>query len=96
MGLIYEGQLPPPKGKITESWDSRVQRLFRSTRFGDSQDRPIEKSDGSWSYFASDLAYAKDKIARGSDYLIYVLGADHSGYVKRIEAIIKALGKDKS
>lgn len=95
MGLIYEGQLPPPKGKVTESWDSRVQRLFRSTSFGDSQDRPIEKADGSWSYFASDLAYAKDKIDRGSDHLIYVLGADHSGYVKRIEAIIKALGKDK-
>ena len=95
MDLIYEGQLPPPKGKITESWDSRVQRLFRSTRFGDSQDRPIEKSDGSWSYFASDIAYAKNKIDRGSDHLIYVLGADHSGYVKRIKAIVEALGKNK-
>lgn len=95
MDLIYEGQLPPPKGKVTESWDPRVQRLFRSTQFGDNQDRPIEKSDGSWSYFASDLAYAKDKIDRGNDQLIYVLGADHSGYVKRIEAIVAALGKDK-
>jgi arginyl-tRNA synthetase len=95
MDLIYEGQLPPPKGKVTESWDSRVQKLFRSTRFGDSQDRPIEKSDGSWSYFASDIAYAKNKIDRGSDHLIYVLGADHSGYVKRIKAIVEAFGKNQ-
>ncbi|MCC8484118.1 MAG: arginine--tRNA ligase, partial [Rickettsia endosymbiont of Labidopullus appendiculatus] len=63
--------------------------------FGDNQDRPIEKSDGSWSYFASDLAYAKDKIDRGFDHLVYVLGADHCGYVKRIEAIVKALGREK-
>lgn len=95
MGLIYDGQLPAPKGKIDESWNSRTQRLFKSTEFGDNQDRPIEKSDGSWSYFASDLAYAKNKIDRGADHLIYILGADHAGYVKRIEAIVKALGKGK-
>lgn len=93
MGLIYYGKLPAPKGKIDENWDSRTQKLFRSTDFGDSQDRPIEKADGTWSYLASDLAYAKDKIDRGAQHLIYVLGADHSGYVKRIEAIVKALGK---
>lgn len=96
MGLIYEGQLPPPKGgKNNDDWDSRVQRLFKSTDFGDSQDRSIEKADGSWSYFASDLAYAKDKIDRGFERLVYVLGADHSGYIKRIEAIVKALGDQK-
>ncbi|WCR56580.1 arginine--tRNA ligase [Rickettsia asembonensis] len=95
MGLIYEGTLPAPKGKVDDEWDNRVQKLFKSTDYGDSQDRPIEKADGSWSYFASDLAYAKDKIDRGASYLIYVLGADHSGYVKRIEAIVKALGKEQ-
>ncbi|ABV74434.1 arginyl-tRNA synthetase [Rickettsia akari str. Hartford] len=95
MGLIYEGILPPPKGKVHDEWDNRVQKLFKSTNYGDSQDRPIEKADGSWSYFASDLAYAKDKIDRGVSHLIYVLGADHSGYVKRIEAIVKALGKEQ-
>ncbi|MDN3029909.1 MAG: arginine--tRNA ligase [Candidatus Tisiphia sp.] len=95
MGLIYDGQLPPPKGNVDELWDSRTQRLFKSTAFGDNQDRPIKKSDGSWSYFASDLAYAKDKIDRGFDHLVYVLGADHCGYVKRIEAIVKALGGEK-
>ncbi|WP_017443400.1 arginine--tRNA ligase [Rickettsia gravesii] len=95
MGLIYEGTLPAPKGKIHEEWDNRVQKLFKSTKYGDSQDRPIEKADGSWSYFASDLAYAKDKIERGANHLIYVLGADHSGYVKRIEGIVKALGKEQ-
>jgi arginyl-tRNA synthetase len=95
MGLIYEGTLPAPKGKVHEEWDNRVQKLFKSTNYGDSQDRPIEKADGSWSYFASDLAYAKDKIDRGANHLIYVLGADHSGYVKRIEAIVKALGKEQ-
>ncbi|CAK6511424.1 arginine--tRNA ligase [Rickettsia helvetica] len=95
MGLIYEGTLSAPKGKVHDKWDNRVQKLFKSTKYGDSQDRPIEKADGSWSYFASDLAYAKDKIDRGASHLIYVLGADHSGYVKRIEAIVKALGKEQ-
>ncbi|MEY4464299.1 MAG: arginyl-tRNA synthetase [Pseudomonadota bacterium] len=95
IGLIYEGTLPAPKGKVHEEWDNRVQKLFKSTNYGDSQDRSIKKADGSWSYFASDLAYAKDKIDRGASHLIYVLGADHSGYVKRIEAIVKALGKEQ-
>jgi len=94
-GAIYEGKLPPPKGKVDKSWNPRTQRLFKSTDFGDDQDRSIERSDGSWSYFASDLAYAKDKIDRGAEHLIYVLGADHAGYVKRIEAIVKALGERK-
>ncbi|MGX6960523.1 MAG: arginine--tRNA ligase [Rickettsia endosymbiont of Pentastiridius leporinus] len=96
MGLIYEGVLPAPKGKVHEEWENRTQKLFKSTSYGDSQDRPIEKADGTWSYFASDLAYAKDKIDRGANHLIYVLGADHSGYVKRIEAIVKALSKDQA
>ncbi|HJD55215.1 MAG TPA: arginine--tRNA ligase [Rickettsia endosymbiont of Pyrocoelia pectoralis] len=95
MGLIYEGVLPAPKGKVHEEWENRPQKLFKSSNYGDSQDRSIEKADGTWSYFASDLAYAKDKIDRGANHLIYVLGADHSGYVKRIEAIVKALGKDQ-
>jgi arginyl-tRNA synthetase len=94
MGLIYEGQLPEPKGKKSDDWSTRTQKLFKSSVFGDSQDRPVQKSDSAWSYLASDLAYAKDKIDRGFDNLIYVLGADHSGYVKRIEAIVKALGKN--
>lgn len=95
MGLIYEGTLPAPKGKIHDEWENRTQELFKSTKYGDDQDRPIKKADGSWTYFASDLAYAKDKIDRGATHLIYVLGADHSGYVKRIEAIVKALGKEQ-
>ncbi|WP_341764253.1 arginine--tRNA ligase [Candidatus Tisiphia endosymbiont of Beris chalybata] len=95
MGLIYEGQLPPPKGKIEEEWNPQTHRLFKSTNFGDTQDRSIEKSDGSWTYFASDLAYAKDKIDRGAERLVYILGADHSGYVKRIEAIVGALTQKK-
>jgi arginyl-tRNA synthetase len=95
MGLIYEGQLPQPKGKKSDDWNTRTQKLFKSSAFGDNQDRPIQKSDGTWSYLASDLAYAKDKIDRGFNNLIYVLGADHSGYVKRIEAIVKALSNNK-
>lgn len=95
MNLIYEGKLSAPKGKIHEEWENKVQKLFKSTKYGDNQDRPIQKADGSWSYFAADLAYAKDKIDRGANHLIYVLGADHSGYVKRIEAIVKALGKEQ-
>lgn len=95
MGLIYEGSLPAPKGKVHAEWENRTQELFKSTKYGDDQDRPIKKADGSWTYFASDLAYAKDKIDRGANHLIYVLGADHSGYVKRIEAIVKALGKEQ-
>ncbi|MGI4752289.1 MAG: arginine--tRNA ligase [Janthinobacterium lividum] len=95
MGLIYEGSVPAPKGKVHTEWENRTQELFKSTKYGDDQDRPIKKADGSWTYFASDLAYAKNKIDRGANHLIYVLGADHSGYVKRIEATVKALGKEQ-
>ena len=95
MGLIYHGILPPPKGKIDENWQEKEQLLLRSSNYGDDQDRPIQKSDGSWSYLAADFAYAKDKIDRGFECLIYILGADHSGYVKRIKAVIEALSQGK-
>lgn len=96
--LLYKGMLPPPKGKIDEDWEEKEQVLFKSTNYDDDQDRPIQKSDGSWSYLAADFAYAKDKIDRGFTRLVYILGADHSGYVKRIDAVINALsdGKVKS
>ena len=91
-GLIYEGVLEPPKGKAPEDWEPRQQTLFRSTRFGDDLDRPLRKSDGSNTYFANDIAYHADKLARGSDVLIDVLGADHGGYVSRMVAATRALG----
>jgi arginyl-tRNA synthetase len=94
-GLIYTGILPAPKGKIHENWEEKPQLLFKSTDFGDDQDRPLQKSDGSWTYFASDIAYAADKIARGFSSVVFVLGADHGGYVKRLEAIVKALSDGK-
>ncbi|RTK92134.1 MAG: arginine--tRNA ligase [Rickettsiales bacterium] len=94
-GLIYTGILPPPKGKIDEEWQEKEQLLFRSTNYGDDQDRPVQKGDGSWTYLAADFAYAKDKIDRGFKTLVYILGADHSGYVKRIQAVINALGDGK-
>jgi len=90
-GLIYEGVLEPPKGKAPEDWEPREQTLFRSTAHGDDVDRPIAKSDGSWTYFAPDIAYHYDKIARGYDMLIDVFGADHGGYVKRMKAAVSAL-----
>lgn len=90
-GLIYKGVPEPPKGKMPEDWEPREQTLFRSTAHGDDVDRPIMKSDGSWTYFAPDIAYHYDKIARGYDALIDVLGADHSGYVKRMKAAVEAL-----
>ncbi len=90
-GLIYEGVLEPPRGKIPDEWEPRKQTLFRSTKHGDDMDRPIRKSDGSWTYFASDIAYHFDKISRGYDTLINVFGADHSGYVKRMKAVVSAL-----
>jgi arginyl-tRNA synthetase len=92
MGLIYQGTLEPPKGKLPDDWEPREQTLFRSTRFGDDVDRPLRKSDGSNTYFANDIAYHADKIDRGFDILINVLGADHGGYVSRIKAATKALG----
>lgn len=90
-GLIYEGVLEPPKGKTPEDWEPREQTLFRSTAHGDDVDRPVKKSDGSWTYFAPDIAYHFDKIERGFDELIDVFGADHGGYVKRMKAAVSAL-----
>jgi arginyl-tRNA synthetase len=94
-GHIYEGRLPPPKGAPIEDWEDREQTLFRSTDFGDDVDRPLEKSDGSYTYFASDIAYHRDKIERGFTTLIDVWGADHGGYVKRMQAAVAALGHGK-
>jgi arginyl-tRNA synthetase len=93
--LVYEGRLPPPKGQPPEDWEDREQLLFRASAFGDDMDRPLVKSDGSYAYFASDVAYARDKIARGFDQLIYVLGADHGGYVKRLQALVGALSQKR-
>ncbi|PTX55382.1 arginyl-tRNA synthetase [Litoreibacter ponti] len=89
--LIYRGTLEPPKGKVPEDWEPREQMLFRSTAHGDDVDRPIQKSDGAWTYFAPDIAYHYDKISRGFDELIDVFGADHGGYVKRMKAAVSAL-----
>ncbi len=90
-GLIYEGRLPPPKGKVDEEWEDREQLLFRSSEFGDDQDRPLVKSDGSYTYFASDIAYHYDKFRRGFKSMIDVWGADHSGHIKRLQAALAAL-----
>ena len=89
--LLYQGVLEPPKGKAPEDWEPRPQTLFKATEFGDDTDRPIRKSDGSWTYFAADMAYHLDKYRRGHPILIDVLGADHGGYVKRMKAAVKAL-----
>jgi arginyl-tRNA synthetase len=90
-GLIYEGTLEPPKGKTPEDWEPREQTLFRATQFGDDVDRPVKKSDGSYTYFANDIACHADKMARGFEAMIDVLGADHGGYTKRIQAVVRAL-----
>ncbi len=90
-GLIYRGVLEPPKGKMPEDWEPREQMLFKSTEHGDDVDRPVQKSDGSWTYFAPDIAYHYDKVQRGFDQLIDVFGADHGGYVKRMKAAVSAL-----
>ena len=90
-GLIYMGSLPPPKGKVDEDWEDREQLLFRSTAFGDDMDRTLVKSDGSYTYFASDMAYHRDKFRRGFNTMIDVWGADHSGHVKRMQAAVAAL-----
>ena len=94
-GLIYTGTLEPPKGKKPEDWEPRPQTLFRATRFGDDVDRPLKKSDGSWTYFATDIAYHLDKFERGFASMIDVWGADHGGYVKRMKAAVKAITNDK-
>ncbi|RWF98678.1 arginine--tRNA ligase [Mesorhizobium sp.] len=93
-GHIYKGKLPPPKGEKPDDWEDREQTLFRSTAVGDDMDRALVKSDGSFTYFAADVAYLKDKVERGFVDLIYVLGADHGGYVKRLEALARAVAGD--
>ena len=90
-GDVYEGRLPPPKGKPVEDYEDREQTLFRATAFGDDVDRPLLKSDGSYTYFASDIAYHKNKFDRGFRNLVDVWGADHGGYIKRVQAAIKAV-----
>lgn len=95
MDLIYEGVLEPPKGKEPDDWEPRVQTLFRSTAHGDDVDRPVKKSDGSWTYFAPDIAYHYNKVRRGFDALIDIFGADHGGYVKRMKAAVSALSGGK-
>lgn len=90
-GLVYEGRLPPPKAGVPEDWEEREQILFRSTEFGDDIDRPLVKADGSYTYFATDIAYHKTKIDRGFLSLVDVWGADHGGYVKRMQAAVAAL-----
>jgi arginyl-tRNA synthetase len=90
-GYVYEGRLPPPKGAPVEDWEDREQTLFRATEFGDDVDRPLMKSDGSYTYFASDIAYHKSKIDRGFASMIDVWGADHGGYIKRVQAAVKAV-----
>ncbi|MGQ3284573.1 arginine--tRNA ligase [Bosea sp. (in: a-proteobacteria)] len=89
--LIYQGRLPPPKGQKDEDWEDREQALFRATQFGDDVDRPLLKSDGSYTYFANDIAYHRSKFTRGFPQMIDVWGADHGGYVKRMQAAVKAV-----
>lgn len=96
LGYVYEGRLPPPKGELPDDWEDREQTLFRSTEVGDDTDRALKKSDGSYTYFAPDIAYFKDKFDRGFTRMVYVLGADHSGYEKRLKAVAKAIAQDKA
>ncbi len=91
MGMIYQGRLEAPKGKTPDEWEDREQTLFRATDYGDDVDRPLIKSDGSYTYFAADIAYHRNKFLRGFKHMINVLGADHSGYVKRLQAATKAV-----
>jgi arginyl-tRNA synthetase len=93
--LVYVGTLEPPKGMLPEDWEPRPQTLFRATSFGDDVDRPLKKSDGTWTYFAADIAYHLDKFARGFTDMIDVWGADHGGYVKRVQAAVRALSDGK-
>jgi arginyl-tRNA synthetase len=93
-GLIYTGTLPAPKGKSIEDWEPTEQLLFRATAYGDEVDRPLKRSNGAWTYFAADLAYHADKLRRGFPLLVDVLGADHGGYVKRMQAGVRALSDD--
>jgi arginyl-tRNA synthetase len=93
-GFVYDGRLPPPKGEVPADWEDREQTLFRSTDVGDDMDRPLVKSDGSYTYFAADVAYFRDKFVRGFKRMVYVLGADHGGYVKRLKAVARAVAGD--
>ena len=94
--LVYEGRLPPPKGQPIEDWEDREQTLFRATAFGDDVDRPLLKSDGSYTYFAADIAYHRSKFERGFPVMIDVWGADHGGYVKRMQAAVQAVSGGKA
>ena len=94
--LIYEGVLEPPKGKKPDDWEPRPQMLFKSTNYGDEVDRPLQKSNKEWTYFANDIAYHFDKYQRGSNHLVDILGADHGGYVKRMTAAVAALSDNKA
>jgi arginyl-tRNA synthetase len=94
--LVYEGKIKAPKGENDESWIEREQLLFKSTNFGDDKDRALQKSDKSWTYFASDVAYHHNKLNRGYDVLINILGADHTGYIKRITSVVEALSYSKN
>ena len=94
-GLVYQGRLPPPKGHDDGEWEDREQTLFKSTQFGDDVDRALQKSDGGYTYFASDMAYHRNKIARGFQHLINVFGADHVGYITRMKAAVAALSDGK-
>ena len=95
-GEVYEGRLPPPKGAPADDYEDREQTLFRSTDFGDDVDRPLMKSDGSYTYFASDIAYHRSKFDRGFRDMIDVWGADHGGYIKRMQAAVKAISKGEA
>jgi arginyl-tRNA synthetase len=95
-GYVYEGRLPPPKGAPDVDWEDREQTLFRATAFGDDVDRPLRKSDGSYTYFATDIAYHKSKVDRGFRKLIDVWGADHGGYIKRMKAAVSAVSGGKA
>jgi len=92
--FIYKGKLKPPKGELSKNWKSRDQILFKSTKFGDDMDRALKKEDGTWTYFAGDIAYHYHKIKRNFDMLINILGADHAGYIKRLESSVKALSNN--
>jgi arginyl-tRNA synthetase len=94
--LVYTGVLEPPKGMKPDDWEPRPQLLFRATQFGDDVDRPLQKSDGSWTYFAADMAYHLDKYRRGFAEMVDVWGADHGGYVKRMQAAVRALSNEKA
>ncbi len=94
--LVYEGKIKAPKGEDNDNWVEREQLLFKSTNFGDDKDRALQKSDKSWTYFASDVAYHNNKLNRGYDVLINILGADHAGYIKRISSVVEALSSGRN